>query len=166
MPVTSPHAARNVSPSTAVVWPYRLTSLPISTAGVCGTVLTDASLRRLRSARRDRGHLRFAVADRQDPREAMPIDAVGHALGLHHLAEHRVPDPRGRPGHQVRPYRRARYAAHDGRLARRPRTRTFGRPRVWNGLGRTAHGPGPRTQPAHRRARRGAWPAEGLRGGG
>src|SRR5690348_784286 len=45
MPVTSPRAALSVSPSTAVVWPYRLTSPPISTAGLCGTVLTDASLR-------------------------------------------------------------------------------------------------------------------------
>src|SRR6266568_6753316 len=45
MPVTAPHAALSVSPSTAAVWPYRLTSLPISTAGSCGTVLTHASLR-------------------------------------------------------------------------------------------------------------------------
>src|SRR6185369_12393648 len=46
MPVTAPGAALSVSPSTAVVRPYRLTSRPISTAGTCGTVLTDASLRR------------------------------------------------------------------------------------------------------------------------
>src|SRR6516225_10161971 len=45
MPVTSPRAALSVSPSTAVVWPYRLTSPPIWTAGACGSVLTDASLR-------------------------------------------------------------------------------------------------------------------------
>ena len=38
----------------------------------------------------------------------------------------------------IRPHRRARYAAHDGRLARRPRTRSHGRPRVPHGLGRTA----------------------------
>src|SRR5215469_8141270 len=52
MPVTAPRAALSVSPSTAVVWPYRLTSAPISTAGVCGTVLTDASLRRQQPAQR------------------------------------------------------------------------------------------------------------------
>src|SRR6516225_8687858 len=52
MPVTAPRAARTVSPSTAVVSPYRLTSAPISTAGVCGTVLTDASLRRQQRAQR------------------------------------------------------------------------------------------------------------------
>src|SRR6266516_7994132 len=57
MPVTAPGAALSVSPSTAVVWPYRLTSPPISTAGVCGTVLTDASLRRSESAPCDAGHL-------------------------------------------------------------------------------------------------------------
>src|SRR6516162_6158485 len=58
MPVTAPRAALSVSPSTAVVWPYRLTSAPISTAGVCGTVLTDASLRRSESALCYTGHLR------------------------------------------------------------------------------------------------------------
>src|SRR5512146_189839 len=52
MPVTAPRAALSVSPSTAVVWPYRLTRRPISTAGVCGTVLTDASLRRQEPAQR------------------------------------------------------------------------------------------------------------------
>src|SRR5690242_18678714 len=52
MPVTAPSAALSVSPSTAVVWPYRLTSPPISTAGICGTVLTDASLRRQEPAQR------------------------------------------------------------------------------------------------------------------
>src|ERR1043166_6639635 len=52
MPVTLPSAALSVSPSTAVVWPYRLTSPPISTAGICGTVLTDASLRRQEPAQR------------------------------------------------------------------------------------------------------------------
>jgi uncharacterized membrane protein YraQ (UPF0718 family) len=39
-------------------------------------------------------------------------------LGLHHLAEHRLPAPRRRPDHEIRPHRRARYAADDGRLAR------------------------------------------------
>src|SRR4029077_13701448 len=59
MPVTAPRAPLSVSPSTAVVWPYRLTSAPISTAGVCGTVLTDASLRRQQPAgRRGGGGLR------------------------------------------------------------------------------------------------------------
>src|SRR5580693_4144007 len=63
MPVTAPRAAVSVSPSTAASWPYRLTSPPISTAGaagfagVCGAVLTHASLRRSASARRDTGHL-------------------------------------------------------------------------------------------------------------
>src|SRR5436190_19646829 len=52
MPVTAPGAALSVSPSTAVVWPYRLTRPPISTAGACGTVLTDASLRSRQSAER------------------------------------------------------------------------------------------------------------------
>src|ERR1700760_3812430 len=52
MPVTAPSAALSVSPSTAVVWPYRLTRPPISTAGICGTVLTDASLRRQEPAQR------------------------------------------------------------------------------------------------------------------
>src|SRR6266566_1151304 len=52
MPVTAPGAALSVSPSTAVVWLYRLTSTRISTAGTCGTVLTDASLRRQQPAQR------------------------------------------------------------------------------------------------------------------
>src|SRR5260370_36929124 len=51
MPVTAPHAALSVSPSTAAVVPYRLTSPPISTAGSCGTVLTHASLRWLPTGR-------------------------------------------------------------------------------------------------------------------
>src|SRR6476620_4810047 len=63
MPVTAPAAALSVSPSTAVVWPYRLTSLPISTAGTCGTVLTDASLRRQQPAQRG------GVDDLRPPRE-------------------------------------------------------------------------------------------------
>src|SRR5947209_12607602 len=63
MPVTSPRAAVSVSPSTAVVWPYRLTSPPISTAGTCGTVLTDASLRRQQPAQRG------SVDDLRPPRE-------------------------------------------------------------------------------------------------
>src|SRR6185312_16881872 len=67
MPVTVPRAALSVSPSTAVVWPYRLTSLPISTAGICGTVLTDASLRRQEPAQRggvdDLGPPRPDIAD-------------------------------------------------------------------------------------------------------
>src|SRR5208282_2530223 len=57
MPVTAPRAALSVSPSTAAVWPYRLTKPPISTAGICGTVLTDASLRGSESAPCDTGHL-------------------------------------------------------------------------------------------------------------
>src|SRR6476619_433335 len=63
MPVTVPSAALSVSPSTAVVWPYRLTSPPISTAGICGTVLTDASLRRQEPAQRG------GVDDLGPPRE-------------------------------------------------------------------------------------------------
>src|SRR5438105_15426138 len=63
MPVTAPGAALSVSPSTAVVWPYRLTSPPISTAGTCGTVLTDASLRRQQPAQRG------GVDDLRPPRE-------------------------------------------------------------------------------------------------
>src|SRR5690349_369769 len=63
MPVTAPAAALSVSPSTAVIWPYRLTSLPISTAGTCGTVLTDASLRRQQPAQRG------GVDDLRPPRE-------------------------------------------------------------------------------------------------
>jgi uncharacterized membrane protein YraQ (UPF0718 family) len=31
-------------------------------------------------------------------------------------------EPRRRPDHPILPHRRARYAAHDGRLARQPRT--------------------------------------------
>src|SRR5271157_2549623 len=57
MPVTAPRAALSVSPSTAVVWPYRLTRPSTSTAGICGTVLTHASLRRSESASCDAGHL-------------------------------------------------------------------------------------------------------------
>src|SRR6266568_3564521 len=57
MPVTAPRAALSVSPSTAVVWPYRLISLLISTAGGCGTVLTHASLRRPECPLCDAGHL-------------------------------------------------------------------------------------------------------------
>src|SRR6266545_7737082 len=65
MPVTAPRAALSVSPSTAVVWPYRLTRRPISTAGICGTVLTDASLRRSESA--PRGQARYAAHDAGSP---------------------------------------------------------------------------------------------------
>src|SRR6185437_10492380 len=65
MPVTVPSAALSVSPSTAVVWPYRLTSPPISTAGICGTVLTDASLRRQEPAQR--GGVDDLGTPREDP---------------------------------------------------------------------------------------------------
>ena len=67
MPVTAPGAALSVSPSTAVVWPYRLTSPPISTAGICGTVLTDASLRRQEPAQR--GGVDDLGPPREDPAE-------------------------------------------------------------------------------------------------
>src|SRR5882757_1894890 len=63
MPVTAPRAALSVSPSTAVVWPYRLTSPPISTAGTGGTVLTHASLRSQQGAER------AGVDDLGPPRE-------------------------------------------------------------------------------------------------
>src|SRR5580693_6918379 len=69
MPVTSPRAALNVSPSTAVVWPYRLTRPPISTAGGGGAVLTDASLRSQQSAERadvdDLGSFREDLAEQE-----------------------------------------------------------------------------------------------------
>src|SRR6266513_292748 len=72
MPVTDPGAALSVSPSTAVVWPYRLTRPPISRAGVCGTVLTDASLRRQQPAQRGGvddlgGRARYAAHDVGSP---------------------------------------------------------------------------------------------------
>src|SRR5690242_9309662 len=76
MPVTVPSAALSVSPSTAVVWPYRLTSPPISTAGICGTVLTDASLRRQKPAQR-------GGVDDLGPRGALRIEdgcLVAHAF--------------------------------------------------------------------------------------
>src|SRR5690349_8406135 len=78
MAVTSPRAALRVSPSTAVVWPYRLTSPPISTAGSCGTVLTDASLRSQQGAER------AGVDNVGPPREV----AVGRLddRGQHHAA--------------------------------------------------------------------------------
>src|SRR5580700_7926567 len=83
MPVTAPGAALSVSPSTAVVWPYRLTSPPISTAGTCGTVLTDASLRRqqrpqrggvddLRPPREESGPAGHRGPARRDPRGGRP----------------------------------------------------------------------------------------------
>src|SRR6516162_1106116 len=92
MPVTAPRAALSVSPSTAVVSPYRLTSAPISTAGVCGTVLTDASLRRQQRAQRG------SVDDLRPPREDLVEDG-------------------GRGGHTFScgwPCGRARYAAMMG----------------------------------------------------
>src|SRR5947208_3323129 len=76
-PVTAPGAALSVSPSTAVVWPYRLTSPPISTAGVCGTVLTDASLRRQQRAQRG------GVDDLRPPREdPAQQDIAGLLVGV------------------------------------------------------------------------------------
>src|SRR5438105_6092895 len=77
MPVTAPGAALSVSPSTAVVWPYRLTSPPISTAGTCGTVLTDASLRRQEPAQRG------GVDDLRPPREnPAQQDIAGLLVGI------------------------------------------------------------------------------------
>ena len=70
----------------------------------------------------------------QDPRP-------GSVLGLHQLAEHRLPDPRRRPDRSIRPHRRGRYAADDGRLARQPRP--HGRERVPHALGGRPDGPGP-----------------------
>ena len=74
MPVTAPRAALSVSPSTAVVWPYRLTSAPISTAGICGTVLTDASLRRQQPAQRG------GVDDLRPPREDLAQQDIAGLL--------------------------------------------------------------------------------------
>ncbi len=53
---------------------------------------------------------------RDDPRP-------GRVLGLHHLAQHRLPGPRRRPGRPVRPHRRAADAADDGRRPRAGRGR-------------------------------------------
>src|SRR6185437_542825 len=125
MPVTAPRAALSVSPSTAVVWPYRLTSLPISTAGTCGTVLTDASLRRQQPAQR--GGVDDLRPPREDPAQQDVADLlvgifpVRWTASLCCMLPH-VTTEEGRPD-----------------------------------------GPGPRAQPAHRRARRGAGPAEGRR---
>src|SRR6185437_5635162 len=77
MPVTVPSAALSVSPSTAVVWPYRLTSPPISTAGICGTVLTDASLRRQKPAQR--GGVDDLGPPREDPAQQ---DIVSLFVGI------------------------------------------------------------------------------------
>src|SRR5258707_15206811 len=123
MAVTAPSPALTVSPSTAVVWPYRLTSPRISTAGTCGTVLTDASLRRQQPAQRG------GVDDLGPGRASLccPCWAARPAatnMTTSTLSRH-VPTQEGRPD-----------------------------------------GPGPRAQPAHRRARRGAGPAEGRRDGG
>src|SRR6185437_10436675 len=79
MPVTAPGAALSVSPSTAVVWPYRLTSLPISTAGTCGTVLTDASLRRQQPAQR--GGVDDLRPPREDPAQQDVADLLVGILG-------------------------------------------------------------------------------------
>src|SRR5882757_3260779 len=77
MPVTAPRAALSVSPSTAVVWPYRLTSPPISTAGACGTVLTHASLRSQQGAERAGGD------DLGPPREDLAEQEVtGLGIGV------------------------------------------------------------------------------------
>src|SRR5207302_1210685 len=77
MPVTAPRAALSVSPSTAVVWPYRLTSAPISTAGVCGTVLTDASLRRQQRVQRS------GVDDPRSPRGERVVDGRRRIVVVH-----------------------------------------------------------------------------------
>src|ERR1700748_3173497 len=79
MPVTAPRAALSVSPSTAVVWPYRLTSLPISTAGTGGTVLTDASLRRQQPAQR--GGVDDLCPPREDPAQQDVADLLVGILG-------------------------------------------------------------------------------------
>src|ERR1700676_2340441 len=74
MPVTAPRFAVSVSTSTAARWPYRLTSPPTSTAGVagfagiCGCVLTLASLRGLTCGVR--------------PWEVRQTHAIGHALAI------------------------------------------------------------------------------------
>src|SRR4029077_16273620 len=81
MPVTAPRAALSVSPSTAVVWPYRLTSAPISTAGVCGTVLTDASLRRSESAPCCTSHLGAALSGSLEQGGALGVE--GGRRGAH-----------------------------------------------------------------------------------
>src|SRR6476469_9323829 len=81
MPVTAPGAALSVSPSTAVVWPYRLTSPPISTAGTCGTVLTDASLRRQQPAHR--GGVDDLRPPRVDPAQRV-VDGRRRILVVHH----------------------------------------------------------------------------------
>src|SRR5690242_3900631 len=96
MPVTSPRAALSVSPSTAVVWPYRLTSPPISTAGICGTVLTDASLRSQQSAER------AGVDDLRPPREGPSgADGLGSRGGYAAMTGdppvHDPDDQEGRP---------------------------------------------------------------------
>src|SRR4249920_2201769 len=79
MPVTVPSAALSVSPSTAVVWPYRLTRRAISTAGICGTVLTDASLRRQEPAQRG------GVDDLGPPRTVVAVGCLDDG-GEHHAA--------------------------------------------------------------------------------
>src|ERR1700730_3989299 len=77
MPVTAPSAALSVSPSTAVVWPYRWPRPPISTAGTSGTVLTDASLRRQQPAQRG------GVDDLRPPREnPAQQDIAGLLVGI------------------------------------------------------------------------------------
>src|SRR4051795_2751192 len=99
MPVTVPSAALSVSTSTAVVWPYRLTSPPISTAGICGTVLTDASLRRQEPAQR--GGVDDLGPPREDPAQQDIASLAHHDVAR--LRNQRIVDGRGR----------ARYAAHD-----------------------------------------------------
>src|SRR5690242_36403 len=142
MPVTAPRAALSVSPSTAVIWPYRLTRRPISTAGICGTVLTDASLRRQEPAQRG------GVDDLGPPRED-PIDQdIAGCVLLHGRVD-------GLAMLRMMPAR----PAATNMIASAPSRHVpiqEGRP----------DGPGPRAQPAHYRARRGAGPAEGRRDSG
>jgi hypothetical protein len=49
---------------------------------------------------------------------ARPDPRPGGVVGLHHLAEHHLPGSGGCPDRAIRPHRRGRYAADDGRLAR------------------------------------------------
>ncbi len=70
---------------------------------------------------RGRAGLRRPRADSQPVQRGDP--RPGRVLGLHHLAQHRLPGPRRRPGRPVRPHRRAADAADDGRRPRAARGR-------------------------------------------